>query len=173
MTAAHPPVSHEHRSHMNPWLLAVIILSAALVALGAWVLVDREQATTTTAQTVSRVLSFRDVKTTLNGRRAAMNAADLGALATFYASNAVLDDLNGGSNTVGSWNIADYVYAVREQGYLLRANGEPILLGDRYVVEPVTLYAKGKPVSTGTTGANVFEFDGNGKIVHEWMTILR
>lgn len=37
----YPHRLHWHRPHINPWLVAVIGLAAALIGLGAWVIVDR------------------------------------------------------------------------------------------------------------------------------------
>lgn len=41
MSVAHAPPTHVHRPHVNPWLVAVIALAAALVGLATWVAVDR------------------------------------------------------------------------------------------------------------------------------------
>jgi len=40
LVSTYAPETHRHRVHVNPWLVAVIVLAAALVALGAWVLID-------------------------------------------------------------------------------------------------------------------------------------
>lgn len=37
----HVPEIHVRRLHVNAWLVAVVALAAAVVALGAWVVVDR------------------------------------------------------------------------------------------------------------------------------------
>lgn len=42
MTAyPHPRRLHLHRPHVNPWLVAVVGLAAALIGLGTWVIIDR------------------------------------------------------------------------------------------------------------------------------------
>ncbi len=40
MSVAHAPPVHARHVHVNPWLVAVIVLSAGLIALAAWVIVD-------------------------------------------------------------------------------------------------------------------------------------
>ncbi len=173
MTAAHPPISHQHRSRINPWIVAVIVLAAALVALGTWVLIDRGTTTTTQTVTVPRLLTASDVQRTFDGIDAAALAGDWAAVKAFYAPNAVLDDLNAGYSTAGSGHVADYLLAARNAGAIIRNYAEPILLGDGYVVTPQTVHEKGKPVSTEAVGANIVKFDANGKIIHEWLTPLR
>ena len=40
VSVTHAPPVHARRPHVNPWLVVVIALSAALVALAAWVVID-------------------------------------------------------------------------------------------------------------------------------------
>jgi hypothetical protein len=149
-------------------LVALLMLSTAFVLAACG-----NSGGSSPTPSVTHSLSVSDVETMLHDRLAAMKAADVGALGAFYATDAVLEDLNGGNVREGTAMISAYIAQVREAGYLMRLNGEPIVLGDRYVVQPVTLYAEGQPARTGATGANVLELDANGRIVHEWMTSMK
>ena len=40
MSTTHVPPVHAHRVHFDPWHVAVVVLAAALVGLGAWVVYD-------------------------------------------------------------------------------------------------------------------------------------
>jgi hypothetical protein len=171
MIVEHPPVTHQHRFHVNPWLIAVIALSAALVAMGVYMLSDREEAATT--PTVTQSPDVREVQTMLQDRQAAINAADPEALAAFYTTNAVLEDFAAGTDRIGADLIADYIAGVREAGALNRFNGEPIIIGDRYVLGTFTVYGEGKSADTGAVAGEVLELDANGKIAHEWVTPLQ
>jgi hypothetical protein len=170
MTAVQSPVSHQHRFHVNPWMLAAIVLAAALVALGVWVLVDRAQTTTAPPQAAAPTITPQHVKATFDAVDTFAKAGNWNGVRALYADNATLDDLNGRFSMAGSGHVADHVLAVTLAGDRLRVNGEPIILGNGYVVVPVTLYAKGEPVSSGNSGAAVYQFDAHGAIVHQWMT---
>jgi len=51
----HVPEIHVRRLRVNVWLVAVVALAAALVALGAWVLVDRYAGTDPAAEATALV----------------------------------------------------------------------------------------------------------------------
>jgi hypothetical protein len=40
VSTTHAPAVHAHRLHLDPWHVAVVVLAAAVVGLGAWVVVD-------------------------------------------------------------------------------------------------------------------------------------
>lgn len=77
MTTYAPEVHVRHRPHINLWLVAVVLLSAALVGLGAWVLVDRYTGPT------------HDTTTLLDDFYAASSAHDGKTVAAMLASDAV------------------------------------------------------------------------------------
>ena len=102
-------------------------------------------------------------------RQDAFNAADMGTLASFYAADAVLMDLNANERFAGSRAIADYLTGISLQGGKYRADGAPVVVGDRYVVVPFSLVDQ-KDLTDRTGGAgfvNVLEIR-DGKILREW-----
>jgi hypothetical protein len=80
MTTYAPEVHGRRRLHVNPWLVAVVALAAALVALGTWVLVDRYTGGDTATE---------DATTLLDDFYAASTAHDGQALSARLASGAV------------------------------------------------------------------------------------
>jgi hypothetical protein len=48
---------HMRRPHVNPWLVAVVALAAALVGLGTWMLVNRDTSVTSVSSTSTEVIS--------------------------------------------------------------------------------------------------------------------
>lgn len=81
MSTTYAPPVRAHRAHVNLWLVAAIGLAAALVALGAWVLVDRYTGGDTATQ---------DATTLLDEFAAASSANDGRAAAALVTSDAVL-----------------------------------------------------------------------------------
>mgnify|MGYP003562181239 CR=1 FL=1 len=81
MSTTHAPPVHVHRLHINPWLVAVIALAAALVALGSWVLVDRYTGGDSATS---------DATTLIDKFNAAGNAGDASALAALVTSDVVM-----------------------------------------------------------------------------------
>lgn len=71
---------HTHR-HVNWWLVAVIGLAAAVVALGAWVLVD---------QWTRVSMETQDAMGMIDGANTAFSTGDAAAIPTYYASSAVI-----------------------------------------------------------------------------------
>ena len=83
MSVTHAPPTHVHRPHVNPWLV-VVVLAAALVALGSWVAVDR------VTRDEPDNLASSQVTALLRDRIEAMDAGDAEATAAFYAEDAVM-----------------------------------------------------------------------------------
>ena len=81
------PEVHVHRPHVNYWLVAVIGLAVALVALGSWVLIDRYAGGGGATQNAA---------TLIDGSNAAISNADAAALASFYTPDAVITRDDGG-----------------------------------------------------------------------------
>lgn len=84
------PRAHVRWPHVNLWLVAVVGLAAALIGLGAWVLVDRY---------TGGGGATHDATTLIDNGSAAWNTGDGNAAATFYTNNAVIDSL--GDTAVG------------------------------------------------------------------------
>jgi hypothetical protein len=80
------------RQHINLWLVAVVGLAAALVALGAWVLVDRNTSATVSATGPSQGLASPQVVRMLKNRLAAMDSGHAEAVAAFYTRTGVLEE---------------------------------------------------------------------------------
>jgi ketosteroid isomerase-like protein len=72
---------HVRRPHVNLWLVAVIGLAAALVALGAWVLVDRYTG------------PEHDATTLIDDFNAALSAGDADAVAALITNDFVMRSL--------------------------------------------------------------------------------
>lgn len=81
MSSVYAPPVHAHRAHVSLWLVAVIGLAAALVALGTWVLVDRYTGGDTATQ---------DATTLIDDFGAASSAHNGEAAAALLTSDAVL-----------------------------------------------------------------------------------
>lgn len=81
MSTMYAPPVHAHRPHVNIWLVAVLGLAAALVALGTWVLVDRYTGGDAATQ---------DATTLIDEFGAASSASDGKAAAALLTSDAVL-----------------------------------------------------------------------------------
>lgn len=75
----YPSEAHLHRRYLNLWLPVVVVLIAALVALGAWVLVDQWGA--------SSASNRADIIDNLN---AAVNAGDEDAVRQLLAPHAIV-----------------------------------------------------------------------------------
>lgn len=148
----------------NPWAVAVIALSAALVGLGIWVLVDRSGTEAQPAAALSRGLASERVATMLRNRIVAFNAGDRRAVAAFYAPAGVLEerDVAPAVVTRGSEQIGDRIGGLRQLGLRLKSES-PVIQFGRYAVEAV---------STPSLDAGwilVYELDANGKIAHQWV----
>ena len=159
MSVTHAPPTHIHRPHVNPWLVAVIALAAAVVALGAWVIVDQTRSSTTEGVASSEVATMFDDLTV------AFNSGDPVALSSFYAPNAVLEEhtIDPTIVTRGGEQIGERIaFFVNTGGMRIESAGPVIVLGDmaaraeRYV---------------GETGGvmTVFKLDANGRIKHQWV----
>jgi hypothetical protein len=159
MSVTHAPPTHVHRPHVNPWLVAVIALAAALVALGAWVIVDQTRTSTTEGVAPS------EVQTMLDDQLVAFNSGDAAALASFYAANAVLEErnLDPAIVTRGSEQIGERIaFFVNTAGMRIESAGPAVVLGDTV--------ARAERFPGETVGYMVvFKLDANGKIAHQWV----
>ena len=162
MAATHAGQAHVDRQ-FNPWLAAVIALAAALVALGAWVIVDQ------TRSSPSEGLASAEVATMLENRIAAFDRADGRAAAAFYSKDAIMQEEDIGLTTTGREQIAARLQYLTDAGLRMKTVGAPIQSG-RFVGEAVRFY---DPSGTARgEGVLVFELDKNsGKIAHQWATL--
>ena len=94
LSVAHAPQARAHRPHINPWLAAVLVLSAGLVALGTWTIVDRS------AEPVPAATRIVD---DLN---AAVNAGDAEAVRALFKPDAVFQ-VSTGENIKGLHNVVN------------------------------------------------------------------
>jgi hypothetical protein len=161
------PATHRHRLHVHPWLVAVIVLAAALVALGAWVLVDQARSSSTQG------LASSEVTTMLDARLAALNRFDAEATAAFFTKDAVMEEIEQGAPVVvssGRKEIAnrfrvmlDYSKQTGVQG----RTGATTQIGP-YVAQTFSWGASG---TTEGQGILVFKLDEKGEIAHEWVIV--
>lgn len=131
-----------HAPHANRWLIAaVILLAAALVALGAYTLVHEETtAVRPVATTPAQTLDQGQMQALVMNKQDALNAYDATTLASFYDPNARFLDVVTGTTLQGAQNIATWVTdAQREMKIAYRIEGGPYVVGDRYVVVPFSL----------------------------------
>ena len=93
----YPHSARLHLPHINPWLVAVAGLGAALIGLGAWVLVDRYAGGTSATQ---------DATTLIDGFKPSGGAGDSGALAAVLTSDVVMTSegtvISGAQSLVGA-----------------------------------------------------------------------
>ena len=149
MSIAHTPPTHLHRPHVNSWLLAVIVLAAALAGLGTWVLIDRYAGGGGATQDATALADRWD---------AAFNARDATALAALMTNDVQMRSL--GDNAVGSKTIANgiasYAVAHMERVSPVTVHGDFATWFVRYT----------EPGRTGTF-LSVFQLK-DGKILRIW-----
>jgi uncharacterized protein (TIGR02246 family) len=105
VSVAHAPPTHIHRPHINPWLVAVVALSAGLVALGTLTIIDRSTESEPAAAQI------------VDDLNAAVNAGDAEAVRALFTPDAVFqmptgETITGLDNVV---NAALIPHAVRFQ----------------------------------------------------------
>ena len=160
----YPHRIHLRRPRSNPRLIAVVTLSAALVGLGAWAIVDR-----TTSSSSTPGLASPQVVAMLRDRVAAVNGGDAKSIAAFYTSDAVLEerDVTPAVITRGRDQIAERIAGiVRTFGMQLEPTGPVIRLG--------ATVAEATRASTGGTFGDdgfviAYQLGANGRIAHQWV----
>ena len=100
------PQAHARWPHVNLWLVAVVVLAASLIGLGAWVLVDRY---------TGGGGATHDATTLIDNTSAAWNTGDGNAAATLYTNNAVIVSL--GDTMVGSKAIGQAMVTAHAGGF--------------------------------------------------------
>jgi len=156
------PVEHG-RSVLVWWLaggLAVALL--AVIGLGAWVYIDHHEAATTPSAVAG--LASPEVTAMLAARVAAVNGGSATTIATFYAPDAVLEELDQEPPMVTktSANIGEWLFVYQSAGFRLQQTGTATALGP-FVTEPLLWPG-------GFGGMVTYELNSEGKIVHQWVT---
>lgn len=152
----HPHRLHLHRPHVNPWLVAVIGLSAALIALGAWVIADR---TTGGGNTSSDAAALIDkFLVTANGN-------DANAIAALLTSDAVF--FQRGNSVTGANTIAKSIATQGGSKALQRI--APVAVNGDYATTFIHFFVPG--VGEDWPQLEVFKFK-NGKIAGVWGFLL-
>lgn len=168
MSITHTPPTHVRRPHVNPWLVAVIVLGAALAGLGTWVLIDQTRSSST------QDLAAPEVAARLDARIAAMNRYDAEATAAFFSKDAVMEEIENGvlaTTSNGRQEIAarfDYLLSYAKTVGLQNRTGTTTQIGP-YVAQPYSWSSEGRV--TNGEGFLVFRLDESGKIAHEWVII--
>jgi hypothetical protein len=155
------PAGHVRRPQFSPWLVGVIALAAALVALGAWVVFDQTRSSSTEG------LASPEVASMLEDRLVALNSGDAEAISAFYTADAVLEErdvtpvrVTKGSEAIGN-AIATYVNVYGLQVERV----SPIIQTGRSAAE-ATVYP-GDP-ALGWTLVYLLDRE-SGKIEHQWV----
>ena len=160
MSVVHIPPTHARRWHVGPLLVTVLVLAAALVALGTWTLVDRQESSSTTGLASPKVVAM------LRNRIAALNSGDDKAIAAFYARDAVLEerDVTPAVVTSGSQQIGERIGSiVRLFGMQLEPTGPMVRLGGT-VAEATSV-----PGNPDEGFILAYRLDAQGKIAHQWV----
>lgn len=103
MSITHAPPTRVRRPHINPWLVAVLVLAAGLVAFGAWTILDRSTEPKPAAAQI------------VDGLNAAVNVGDADAIRALFTPDAVFQ-VSTGENITGLDNVVNTAlipYAVR------------------------------------------------------------
>ena len=152
----------ESSKRANPWMIATIVLAAALVALGIWVVVDQQS-----RQSIS--LAPEEVTDMLEARIATMNEPDGRAAAEYYSIDGTLWELDQDPPEVsrGRTRIADRLESLCDDGGLRLKSAGASIMNARFVAEPVNLYFEGE--SGHGEGMCVFELDERGEIQNQWV----
>ena len=153
--------AHSHpRSHLNPWLVAVIALAAALLGLGVWVVVDQTRSSSTSG------LASPEVTSMLRDRLVALNSGDAKAIAAFYASNAVLEerDVTPAAVTEGSDRIGRRIASIVKVFGMQLESASPVIQLDGTVAEATNM-----PGSRNEGFILVYKLAPSGKIAHQWV----
>lgn len=149
------PEARVHRPHVNLWLVAVIVLAAALVGLGAWVLIDRYGGGESAAEEATAVV---------DDFYAAANAKDEEALRALFA-----DDVVVWSNETVMTGEDEVVDAVMSSGGLSMERLAPVTMYGDFA----TTYVRFTVTSAGLDGPVLGTFRlENGQIVRAWDLVL-
>ncbi|MGE5690618.1 MAG: hypothetical protein ACM33B_08675, partial [Pseudomonadota bacterium] len=151
---------HRHRVHANAWLVAVVVLAAAVVALVGWILLDSDPAP-------PKGLASDAISSMLAQRIAAFNSDGRQDMSRFYAPNAILEehDVSPSVVTRGSTAIGERLEGISRlwntYGVQIASQSDAIRFGP-YVAEASS-------IGEGWDGILVYRLDENRKIEHQWV----
>lgn len=151
----YPHRIHVHRPHINGWLVTVVGLAAALIALGSWVLVDRYTGGGGATQ---------DATTLIDNFNAAGSANDRKAAAALLTSNAVM--WTNGTTITGAKAIANEI-ATTPGLHVERT--APVTVNGDFASTLVNFSALGGAIKGPMV--NVFQLK-DGKIFRMWLFAL-
>jgi hypothetical protein len=150
------PEARVHRPHVNLWLVAVIALAAALVGLGAWVLIDRYGGGESAAEEATAVL---------DDFYAAVNTQDEAALRALFADDVVVwsngDVMTGEDQVVG---------AIMTTAGLTMERLAPVTVYGDFATTYIRLAVTSLPGIDGPV-VETFRLD-DGQIVRAWDFVL-
>lgn len=160
MSTPHVAQLHQRRLHLNPWLVAVVVLAVAVVALGGWILLESDPAP-------PKGLASGEVTSMLAQRIAAFNSDGTRDMSRFYATNAILEehDVSPSVVTRGRTAIGERLEGFSRlwdtYGVQIASESEAIRFGP-YVAEAAS-------IGEDWDGILVYKLDENGKIAHQWV----
>lgn len=146
----HPHRLHLHRPHVNPWLVAVVGLAAALIGLGAWVVVDHYTGSSSTEQATTLIDEFS----------AASSRNDGPAVGALFTSDAVMS-LSDATFT-GPQEIADEVALT--PGLSIERIA-PVSVSGEYATTLISYWADGGAVASPMLSVAQMK---DGKIARLW-----
>lgn len=168
-TTTHLPQAHVRR-RLNPWLL-VVGLAAALLALGAWVAIDRA----TSGEPEN--LAPSEYVTMVKAQNSAYEANDAKVASAFYAKDAIMEELDPavpGGHLVTTGR--EQILARWQQGvdYFQQSGWRPDVASG--VIQTGPLVASTQTFGVPGEEPNgeavvVAELDESGKIAHEWAIV--
>ena len=151
---------HLRRPRINPWLVVVVALAAALVALSAWVLLDRQT-------NAPEGLASPEVSAMLADRIVALNSGNAPAISSFYSQDAIVEErdidpafISRGRKDIGA-RLSGLPKLWKLMGIQASSESDVIQFG-RYAAEAAS-------IGKNWNGILVYKFDENGKIVHQWV----
>ena len=160
------PPAHLHRPHVNLWLVAVVVLAAALIGLGTWVLVDHYAAGVGATQDATTLIDSRateDATALIDRVSTAFTTNDAAALTAYYAPNAVVRSL--GLNEEEYTGIAEIQSMASGTWQVSRI--APVTVEGEFATTFVRLHAGDQ----SWTGVETFQIQ-DGKIVRQWSFAL-
>jgi ketosteroid isomerase-like protein len=155
MSVAHAPSVHAHRPHVNPWLVAVIALSAALVALAAWVIVDNYTGGDT---------ATKDATALIDDFNAASSANDAAAAKALMTNDTVLWSNGDVIKGADAW-----ASAIAGTPGLIVERLSPVTVNGDYATTFARFAVTSLPGIDGPT-IQVYQLE-NGKIARLWMFV--
>ena len=151
---------HLRWPRINPWLVVVVALATALLALSAWVLLDRQA-------NAPEGLASPEVSAMLADRIVALNSGNARTISSFYSQDAIVEEhdidpafINRGRQEIGA-RLSGMPKIWRLMGIRARSESDVIQFG-RYAAEAAS-------IGQDWDGILVYKFDANGKIVHQWV----